>query len=143
MLLQNPHLPWTEPLMRFTEAYLVAPGMDVQGATLVGLPVIAIGFNDDLGWSHTVNTVDAIDTYVLRLAGEGYLLDGQPRSFETEEQLLRVRQPDGTLHEETLTVRRSVHGPVLPHPDGSALAIRTTVLDRHGALLQWWDMGRA
>ena len=143
MLLQNPHLPWTEPLMRLTEAHLVAPGLDVQGATLIGLPVIVFGFNDHLGWSHTINTVDVLDTYALHLQGGGYLLDGEVQPFTTEERVLRVRQPDGSMAQETLPVRRSVHGPVLSLPDGTALAVRIAVLSSQGALLQWWDMGRA
>lgn len=68
MLLINPHLPWGLPFMRFTEARLAGPESTVYGATLVGMPVMILGFNEHLGWSHTVNTVDALDAYRLRLA---------------------------------------------------------------------------
>jgi acyl-homoserine-lactone acylase len=143
MLLANPHLPWNEPLMRFTEAHLVGPGMDVSGATLIGLPVIAIGFNDRLGWSHTVNTIDALDAFTLRLAEGGYRLDGEVRPFETRIDTLRIRQPDGTLRVEELAIRSSVHGPVVAQNDTTATAVAVEGLDQHGMLRQWWEMGRA
>jgi acyl-homoserine-lactone acylase len=143
MLLANPHLPWNEDLMRFTEAHLVGPGMDVSGVTLVGLPVIAIGFNDRLGWSHTVNTIDALDAFTLRLAEGGYGMNGEVRPFETRTDTLRIRQADGTLRAEALTIRSSVHGPVLSANDTAATAVAVEGLDQHGMLRQWWDMGRA
>jgi acyl-homoserine-lactone acylase len=143
MLLANPHLPWNEDLMRFTEAHLVGPGMDLSGATLIGLPVIAIGFNEWLGWSHTVNTIDALDAFTLRLAGGGYRMDGEVRPFETRIDTLRIRQPDGTLRVEELVIRSSVHGPVVAQNGTTATALAVQGIDQHGMLRQWWEMGRA
>src|SRR6267154_5271716 len=55
ILLANPHLPWKGPLI-FQEVQITVPGkINVSGATLVGFPVVGIGFNDFLGWSHTIN----------------------------------------------------------------------------------------
>ncbi|HVH13300.1 MAG TPA: penicillin acylase family protein, partial [Longimicrobium sp.] len=143
MLLANPHLPWNEDLMRFTEAHLTGPGMDITGATIIGLPVIAIGFNDRLGWSHTVNTIDAFDAFTLRLADGGYRMDGAVREFEAHDDTLRIRQPDGTMRTEVLTIRSSVHGPVVSATDSTAVAVAVQGIDQHGMLRQWWDMGRA
>jgi acyl-homoserine-lactone acylase len=143
MLLANPHLPWNEDLMRFTEAHLVGPGMNLSGATLIGFPVIAIGFNERLGWSHTVNTIDALDVYRLRLAEGGYRMDGAVRPFETHLDTLRIRQADGTMRTEEMTVRASAHGAVVAADDSSATAVAVAGLDQHGLLRQWWDMGRA
>ena len=95
MLLANPHLPWGD-LFTWFEAQLVAPGMDVYGATLVGMPVVAIGFNDRLGWTHTVNTHDGADLYELTLDRGGYLCNGEARAFETRTDTLVVRRPDGS-----------------------------------------------
>jgi acyl-homoserine-lactone acylase len=144
MLLQNPHLMWDEPLMRFYEAHLVAPGVNIYGATLLGVPVPAIAFNERLGWSHTVNTVDVLDSYRLVLEEAGYRLDGAVLPFETSRQVILVRSEDGTMRPDTLIVRRSVHGPVLMGKgDTTAIAVRSSLLERYGALEQWWDMGRA
>lgn len=146
LLLANPHLPWNGEYLLF-EAQLTAPGVyDAYGATLVGIPVLAIAFNDFLGWTHTVNTLDGADLYRLTPDGDGYRFDGATRAFESRTETIRVRQEDGTLQEEMLTVRRSVHGPVVEARD-ELLAVRCTAIDdwssAAGALEQWWDMGRA
>ena len=146
LLLANPHLPWGGEYTWF-EAQLSAPGIyDAYGATLVGLPVLAIAFNDYLGWTHTVNTLDGADLYRLSPDGDGYRFDGVTRAFDTRTETIKVRQEDGALDEETLTVRRSVHGPVLEMA-GEPHAIRTTAVDdwssAAGGLEQWWEMGRA
>lgn len=143
MLLANPHLPWNEELMRFTEAHLVGPGMDLSGTTLIGFPVIAIGFNDRLGWSHTVNTIDALDVFTLRLRDSGYVMDGAVREFETRVDSIRIRQADGSMRTEELRIRASVHGPVVSSTDTSAQAVAVQGMDQHGLLREWWDMGRA
>jgi acyl-homoserine-lactone acylase len=142
MLLANPHLAWSGEQL-FYEVHLVGPGVDAYGATLVGFPVIAIGFNRRLGWSHTVNTFDGADAYDLTLAGDGYRFDGAAKAFETERQTLEVRQEDGALHALPLTIRRSVHGPVIAKGKDHAVAFRVVGLDAPGMLRQWWDMARA
>ncbi len=142
MLLANPHLPWSGELT-FFEAQLVAPGIDVYGATLVGVPVISIGFNDHLGWTHTVNTQDGEDLFDLTLQDDGYRFDGNLRSFDTDTIWLRVRLGGSTMRTVALPVRRSVHGPVVAEGNGKALAFRLVGLDLAGAIQQWWDMGRA
>ncbi len=142
MLLANPHLPWSD-LFLFYEAQLVGPGIDVYGTTLVGIPTLAIAFNDYLGWTHTVNTFDGADLYELTLTEDGYGWDGGVQPFETEEYTLRVKGPDSVLREEPLQVKRSVHGPVVFENGGSALALRMVGLDRPGLLEQWWEMAQA
>lgn len=142
MLLANPHLPWSN-LFLWYEAQLNAPGIDTYGATLVGIPVLTIGFNDNLGWTHTVNKYNGWDAYELTLADGGYRFDGKIHAFQTETQTLNVRQPDGTLQQKPLTVQCSVHGPVIAQKEGKALALRVVGLDQPGALEQWWRMGLA
>ncbi|MEA2512293.1 MAG: acyl-homoserine-lactone acylase [Thermomicrobiales bacterium] len=147
LLLANPHLLWAEE-HTFFEAQLSAPGVyDAYGAALVGLPVLAIAFNDHLGWTHTNNTIDPADVYLLTLVGDGYRFDGQTRAFETRTETIKVRQEGGTLREESLMVRRSVHGPVVETAEGQTVAIRMAGVDEWssaaGTVEQWWDMGRA
>jgi acyl-homoserine-lactone acylase len=143
MLLVNPHLPWGD-IFTWFEAHLVAPGLDVTGATLVGIPVIAVGFNDRLGWTHTVNTYDGADLYVVEATGDGesYLFDGEERPFDVRTEVLRVRTEAGYRVEE-MTVRNTVHGPVLAREGDRAVALRVAGLDASGVEEQWWEMGRA
>lgn len=142
LLLANPHLPWSD-LFRWYEAHLVAPGINAYGAALVGLPVLSIAFNDNLGWTHTVNPHDGWDAYALKLAGDGYEFDQQVRAFETETQTLQIKQADGTLQSEPLIIRRSVHGPVWQDAKAHVIALRVVGLDRPRFLEEWWCMARA
>jgi acyl-homoserine-lactone acylase len=120
--------------------------VNVYGGALILSPVIQIGFNDRLGWTHTVNTQDGEDLYELTLSGEGYRWDGAVRPFERPQHVLRVRQPDGSFRSESLHVRRSVHGPVVAEKPGKAIAL--AVVGMHGPdlafpFVQWWEMGAA
>ena len=142
MLLANPHLPWSD-LFLWYEAQLTAPGVDTYGASLVGIPVLTIAFNDSLGWTHTVNTHDGWDAYELTLSDGGYRFDGEVAPFQTQEQTLQIKQDDGTFRSEQWVVQRSIHGPVVAQKDGKAIALRVVGLDQPGVLEQWWDMGRA
>ncbi|RUS95277.1 7-beta-(4-carbaxybutanamido)cephalosporanic acid acylase [Dulcicalothrix desertica PCC 7102] len=142
MLLANPHLPWSN-LFLWYETHLTAPGINTYGAALVGVPVLAIAFNDYLGWTHTVNTHDGWDAYELTLSDGGYRFDGKVKAFETEEQILKVKQNDATLRSEKLVVKRSIHGPVIKGKDNKTVALRVVGLDHPNVLEQWWDMGRA
>jgi acyl-homoserine-lactone acylase len=127
----------------FYESQLSAPGINAYGATLVGFPVMGIAFNDNLGWSHTVNTYDGEDHYELTTEEGGYRWDGKVQAFEKEDQVIKVKQDDGGVKEEKLEVKRSVHGPVIAQKPGKAIALRVAGLDRPGMLEEWWDMSRA
>ncbi|MBE9048260.1 acylase [Pleurocapsales cyanobacterium LEGE 10410] len=142
MLLANPHLPWSD-LFLWYEAQITAPGMDAYGATLVGVPVLAIAFNNNLGWTHTVNTFDGWDLYELTLSNDGYLFDGEVRDFEGQTTKLKVKQANGTMRSQKLTIQNSIHGPIVKQENGKALALRVVGLDRPRVLEQWWDMAKA
>ena len=138
MLLANPHLPWSDFFL-FYEAQLTSPGVNAYGATLVGLPILAIAFNDHLGWSHTVNTHDGADLYELTVDGNGYRWDGKTKPLEKETHILKVRNGDSV----ELVVRRSIHGPVVSDKAGKALALRVVGLDQPGLFEQYWQMLQA
>jgi acyl-homoserine-lactone acylase len=86
MVLANPHFPWrgTE---RFWMAQLTVPGQyNVEGGTLEGFPLIGIGFNQDLAWTHTVATDFRFTFYQLKLVpGDptSYYVDGKPYKMGT------------------------------------------------------------
>ncbi len=81
LVLANPHFPWrgTE---RFWMAQLDVPGRyDVEGGTLMGFPLVGIGFNRDIAWTHTVSTDGRFVAYQLKLVpGDptSYYVDGTP-----------------------------------------------------------------
>jgi acyl-homoserine-lactone acylase len=144
MLLANPHLLWSD-LDTLMEAQLTGPGINAYGAALVGIPVLAIAFNDHLGWMHTVSSLNGCTLYRLVRAGPWYRFDGRLHPFITRRDSLLVRQPNGTLRRQTLVMRRSIQGPVV-EVGGQSVAIRMVgidVLPAYGVLQEWWDLARA
>jgi acyl-homoserine-lactone acylase len=129
LLLANPHLPWGD-LFTWYEAHLVLPDMDAYGATLVGFPLPGIAFNAQLGWTHTVNTIDAADLYELTLRDDGYVWDGRVRALEADTVVLHVRTAEGAVRGEPLVVQRSLHGPIVARSGARAVALRVAGLDR-------------
>ena len=142
LLLGNPHLLWKD-LYLFFEAHQVTPDRNFYGTTLVGFPTPAIGFNDFVGWSHTVNTQDGADVYRLTKQGAGYRFDGTEKPFETHTEVIRVKGPGGAIRTDTLFVKESVHGPVFSEDATTALAVRVAGLDDPNGSEQWWRMAGA
>jgi acyl-homoserine-lactone acylase len=143
MLIINPHLAWGNTFYRYMQVHLSGPDFDQVGAPQVGFPVAVVGFNRHTGWGRTVNTIDTVDFYKLNVQGGQYLFDGSLRAFEHETRTLKVKQRDGSLREERLDIRRSVHGPVVYDENGLTIAMRVAGLDRPRMLEQWFKMGEA
>jgi acyl-homoserine-lactone acylase len=114
MVLANPHFPWvgTE---RFWMAQLEVPGRyNVEGGTLMGFPLIGIGFNRHLAWTHTVSTSRRFIAYQLKLVpGDptSYYLDGKPTKMGTV--TVTVRYGSNTVRH---TFYTSHWGPVVDVP---------------------------
>lgn len=142
MLLMNPHLGWSD-FFRWYEAHLSCPGFNAYGIAFIGLPVLKIAFNDNLGWTYTVNTIDACDLYELKLKDGGYIFDCKVREFERKKDTFKIKQADGTLKEQPLNLLSSIHGPVVAVKGDRALAIRMASLDQFGFLQQQYDMAKA
>jgi acyl-homoserine-lactone acylase len=142
LLMANPHLPW-EGFFLFFEAHLNGPDFMAYGASLLGQPVLNIAFNQNLGWTHTVNTIDAADRYALTVQDGGYILDGVKQPFETKAITLQVRQPDGKLKPQPLTYRYSKHGPVMDTKDGKTYAFRFAGLTNPSTAAQHHAMAKA
>jgi acyl-homoserine-lactone acylase len=143
MLLMNPHLSWVPGWSTYYEIQLSAPGVDLYGATQVGLPVLRFVFSDYLGFTHTVNSPAAVTFYRIAAAPGGYRFDGKVLPFRMRHQTLRIRQPDGSFTSEILTVRTTVQGPVVGERDGAPIAMRVAGLDRPYALEEYWRMANA
>jgi acyl-homoserine-lactone acylase len=119
MLLGNPHFPWTG-MQRFWQVHLTVPGvMDVMGASIGTFPMVAIGFNKDIAWSHTVSTGTRFTLHELSLVpGDptSYLVDGQPEKMRARTVSHTVKAADGTLAVQSQTVWSTRWGPVVVNP---------------------------
>jgi len=143
MLVSNPHLSWKKDFTMLIEAHLHSNEINTYGVTLIGQPILTIAFNDNLGWTHTVNTIDAVDTYELTLQNDGYLLDGQVIPFEKKEITIKIRQADGSLKDEKFEIRHSKQGVVLGAKNNKAYAIRVAGLDNDKLFEQYHKMAKA
>ncbi|WP_183138967.1 penicillin acylase family protein [Pseudomonas syringae group genomosp. 3] len=142
LLMSNPHLPWSD-LVRWFEYESVTPQGNFYGVSLLGLPTQVIGFNQKLGWTHTVNPMHSYYLYELKLKGEGYLIDGEPTAFQTRTETIRVRQPSGGFIDKPITISDSLFGPVVARDKDRALALWVTGKDAAHTLTQYRDMARA
>jgi acyl-homoserine-lactone acylase len=111
-----------------------------SGVTFPGAPVIAIGFNDYLGWTHTVNSIKNADLYELRLVNGGYSWNGGVLPLEERTADIKIRQPDGSYVTQAVTIQSSVHGPIIAQKPGKALALRVAGLNAPSVVTQYWGM---
>src|SRR5260370_1576165 len=153
MLLGNPHFPW-QGTERFYEVHLTIPGQfDVMGASLFGVPVVNIGFNKDVAWSHTVSTAFRFTPYALKLApGDptAYLYDGQTRHMTRQMATVEARQADGTIRPRSHVFDSTHFGPMLVNPAlgfvwsaTTAYAMRDANADNGRFLEQFLRLNRA
>nr|WP_314532770.1 acylase [uncultured Pseudomonas sp.] len=152
MLLANPHFPWVGG-MRFYQMHLTIPGkLDVMGAALPGLPMINIGFNQHLAWTHTVDSSKHFTLYRLQLDPKDptrYLLDGKSLPLTRQTVTVNVKNADGQLQPVTREVFSSQFGPVVQWPgkldwdSQFAYSLRDANLENDRVLQQWYSMNRA
>lgn len=152
LLLGNPHYPWYGSL-RFYQIHQTIPGkLDVMGATLGGLPVVILGFNQKLAWSHTVNTSEHAVIYWLEMDEADptrYFVDGQARTLERRTVSVDAREKDGTITQRTHDFWLSEYGPLLvlskdmPWSKQTAYALRDLNFDNNRLVETWYAMGRA
>jgi acyl-homoserine-lactone acylase len=142
MLMSNSHLEWGD-VHTYFEVQLTAPGVTSYGAVWVGFPVLRQCFNDVLGWTQTTNSPDEADLYRLTLKDGGYVLDGAVKPFEVTKETIKIKGEDGTVREEPLVIRRTVHGPVVAERNGVTIAMRVAAIDRPRLFEQFWRMGLA
>ena len=143
MLLANPHLPWAPSYFTYYEAGLEGPGIHMYGATQIGLPVLRFDFDDRHGFTNTVNTILGATIYKLKTIPGGYIYDDKMVGFTTKQASFKIRQPDGTMKTEDLTIRSAVQGPVFTTKAGDTVALRVAGLGRPEALKEYWDLGMA
>ncbi len=108
ILANDPHLVLTSPPVWY-EMHLQTDEMNVRGVTFPGIPLVIIGRNEHGAWGITNANADVVDFYEYDLVDGGYRYRGETREFQTREETIEVSGGDN----EEVTVKKSVHGPVL------------------------------
>jgi penicillin amidase len=113
----DPHLPQTEPSVWF-EVALSAPGYDVSGVSVPGVPGILIGHNNDIAWSLTDTQDSATFYYQEKVKGNDYFAGGawQPMTVVHYDIPVRGGATRG------LTVDITAQGPIISQ-HGEQLAV--------------------
>jgi acyl-homoserine-lactone acylase len=151
ILLGNPHYPWSST-DRFYQIHLTIPGnYDAMGVSLGGLPLVVIGFNKDVAWTHTVTKAVHFTTFRLPRDGADpmrYMVDGELLQLETRTAAIEVLQPDGSLRQKRKVFYFSKLGAVMAipgSPQGSGNLLVLGDPNRHNTRLmeQWLAIGRS
>ncbi len=149
LLFGNPHWYWRGP-DRFYQAQLTIPGkLNVSGASFLGVPVVQIGFNDNVAWSHTVSKARRFGLYELKLAAgdaTSYMRDGRAVKMQPSEITVKVKQGNGTLASVTRTLYKSEYGPLINQWDAStAFTIRDINADNYRSFRNWlrWSQAKS
>ena len=145
ILLANPHLNWRGSHL-FYESHITVPGkVNISGASLIGTPGVALGFNENLGWSHTVNAHDSDDIYELTLDPKDnnrYLYDDDSLPMTKREISIQVKTDAGLVPRKK-EVYWTHYGPVLKRDGAKAYAFKSANIDEYRFIEQWNLMGKA
>ena len=120
LLASDPHLKLSSPALWYF-ARIEAPGYQLAGATLPGLPGVVMGQNQHIAWGLTNTGPDVQDTYLERIKPEDASLYQTPdgwAAFETRQEVIKVRGGADV----TMTVRNTRHGPVISDVASAGLA---------------------
>ncbi|PSP65481.1 peptidase S45 [Halobacteriales archaeon QH_8_67_27] len=122
LLANDPHLTLMAPPVWY-QMHQRHPGMHVAGVTFPGVPFVVIGENSAGAWGFTNVGADVLDVYTYETRDGEYKYGDEWRSFDTEEQIIEVSDGD----DRTVTVRKTVHGPVLER-EGQRVGVAWTGL---------------
>ena len=143
LLASDPHLQFGFPSTWY-QVHLQAPGLNVTGVTLPGIPMVIIGHNERIAWGITNLHFDVMDFYVERMnlnTGQ-YEFNGKVEQGQLEREGILVKGEKPRLLSQWLTR----HGPVQVRSDGKAnqaLALRWTHADPTNFSFIFPDLNRA
>jgi acyl-homoserine-lactone acylase len=116
VLFGNPHYPWRGS-SRFHMIHTTIPGeLDVMGASLLTTNRVAIGFNKDIAWSHTVSTALRFTLYELQLNPENpmeYKYGDEYRPIVATSVAVEVLDEDGNSGTEQQSIYLTHYGAVV------------------------------
>ena len=116
VLFGNPHYPWRGS-SRFHMIHTTIPGeLDVMGVSLLTTNRVAIGFNKDIAWSHTVSTALRFTLYELQLNSENpmeYKYGDEYRPILATSVAVEVLDEDGNIGTEQKSIYLTHYGAVV------------------------------
>jgi len=133
LLANDPHLGLSTPAIWYF-AHLDAPGMNVIGGTLPGIPAVVLGRTDKFAWSFTNTNPDVQDLYIEQIDPNNpgmYRGPDGPLPFKVHQEIIDVKGAPSI----TFLVKETRHGPVIS--DSYARAQRSIDTKRFALALRW------
>lgn len=140
LLANDPHLEFSIPGIWYM-VRLRAPGLDVGGVALPGVPGVVIGHNARIAWGVTNLQYDVQDLYIEKFdpATGRYVFRGQLEQARLERDSIPVK--GAAPVEITQWVTR--HGPIFTTNNNQFLALRWTAAEPDGFAFPIVDLNRA
>ncbi len=136
LLMSEPQLLMSPQLLLEIEIH--GAGMHARGSTAPGVPVLGIGYNEDVAWALTTGNSKTIDSFIETTRpdsnGDGtpeYLHDGEWKEQDCRTEVVTWRDsvegvPVGpALNEVEVPVCRTVHGPIVATTSDGTMARST------------------
>jgi penicillin amidase len=133
LLANDPHLGLSAPAIWYM-AHLEAPGLNVIGATLPGIPAVVLGRTDKFAWSFTNTGPDVQDLYIEELDPKNpgvYRGPEGPLAFKVRQEIIDIKGEPPLR----FLVKETRHGPVIS--ESYARAKRAIDTDRFALALRW------
>lgn len=123
LLANDPHLALNLPALWY-QMRLASPSFNVHGVSLLGVPLVVLGFNENIAWGFTNVGADVVDFYVEELDPTDptrYRHANEWKEFEVREEVIRVRGAADI----PLQINITVHGPMITEA-GERVAVNWT-----------------
>jgi len=140
ILANDPHLQWSMPAAWY-QVHLKAPGLDVTGVSLPGVPGVIVGHNQRIAWGVTNLGFDVQDLYIEKIDPQTgrYVFRGQVEQARSELEWIRVNGARPVELRQWVTR----HGPVAFAENGRHFALRWAAAEPGGFGFPFLDLNRA
>ncbi len=140
ILANDPHLEFSIPSTWY-QVHLEAPGLDVTGVSLPGVPAVIIGHNQRIAWGVTNLGFDVQDLYIEKFDPRNgqYLFQGKIERARLETERIPVKGARSEEFKQWVTR----HGPISASEQGKFLALRWSAAEPGSFQFPFLDLNRA
>jgi penicillin G amidase len=140
ILANDPHLDFAIP-STWHMVHLRAPGLDVSGVSLPGVPGVIIGHNDRIAWGVTNLQFDVQDLYVEKFDSRTgrYTFRDHAEQAHLERSAIAVKGTKPVQFDQWVTR----HGPIYLSDEGQTYALRWAAAEGSSFQFPFLDLNRA
>jgi len=146
ILVVNPHQPMEGPFSWY-EAHLCSnEGLNILGGLFPGGTSVFLGTNENLGWAHTVNKLDLVDVYKLKMSEDKkrtYKFDGEWFELDRRLTFLKVKLSNILTVPIPKMTYWSKHGATIKSKDGDFYSVRLAANQKINTIEEIYRMNKA